>query len=59
MQLLRPGTYLIALSTLFGGPSQAEPFDDRGGIRAAERLAQTSESMVNPNQYENHDVSHK
>ncbi|KAK1762672.1 tryptophan synthase beta subunit-like PLP-dependent enzyme [Phialemonium atrogriseum] len=41
--------------TLFGGPSQAEPLDDRGGIRAAERLAQTSESMVNPNQYENHD----
>ncbi|OAA38118.1 cysteine synthase K/M:Cysteine synthase B [Metarhizium rileyi] len=40
--------------TLFGGPSQPEPLDERGGIRAAQRLAQESDSTtVNPNQYEN------
>ncbi|KID90950.1 cysteine synthase B [Metarhizium guizhouense ARSEF 977] len=40
--------------TLFGGPSQPEPLDERGGIRAAQRLAQASDSAtINPNQYEN------
>ncbi|RGP60403.1 cysteine synthase a [Fusarium longipes] len=40
--------------TLFGGPSQPEPLDDRGGIRAAQRLAEDSdETILNPNQYEN------
>ncbi|SPJ70519.1 probable cysteine synthase B [Fusarium torulosum] len=40
--------------TLFGGPSQPEPLDERGGIRAAQRLSQQSdETVVNPNQYEN------
>ncbi|KAM0207106.1 hypothetical protein ACHAQI_007828 [Fusarium lateritium] len=40
--------------TLFGGPSQPEPLDERGGIRAAQRLAQRSdETVINPNQYEN------
>ncbi|CAF3609266.1 unnamed protein product [Fusarium graminearum] len=40
--------------TLFGGPSQPEPLDERGGIRAAQRLAQDSdETIINPNQYEN------
>ncbi|OTB02575.1 hypothetical protein M426DRAFT_74518 [Hypoxylon sp. CI-4A] len=39
--------------TLFGGPSQPEPTDERGGIRAAERMAELNESVVNPNQYEN------
>ncbi|KAF5673427.1 cysteine synthase A [Fusarium heterosporum] len=40
--------------TLFGGPSQPEPLDERGGIRAAHRLAQQSEeTVINPNQYEN------
>ncbi|KAF4344297.1 cysteine synthase A [Fusarium beomiforme] len=40
--------------TLFGGPSQPEPLDERGGIRAAQRLAQESEAtIINPNQYEN------
>ncbi|KAF5018639.1 hypothetical protein F66182_9389 [Fusarium sp. NRRL 66182] len=40
--------------TLFGGPSQPEPLDERGGIKAAQRLAQDSDStIVNPNQYEN------
>ncbi|KAI1066610.1 hypothetical protein LB507_011079 [Fusarium sp. FIESC RH6] len=40
--------------TLFGGPSQPEPLDERGGIRAAQRLAQESdETIINPNQYEN------
>ena len=42
--------------TLFGGPSQPEPDDDRGGIKAAERIAKESESVVNPNQYENDNV---
>ncbi|GAP93409.2 putative cysteine synthase A [Rosellinia necatrix] len=39
--------------TLFGGPSQPEPVDDRGGIRAAEKLAEETEDIINPNQYEN------
>ncbi|KAI1454179.1 tryptophan synthase beta subunit-like PLP-dependent enzyme [Annulohypoxylon moriforme] len=39
--------------TLFGGPSQPEPTDERGGIRAAERMAESNESIINPNQYEN------
>ncbi|PFH61101.1 hypothetical protein XA68_18255 [Ophiocordyceps unilateralis] len=41
--------------TLFGGPSQPEPIDERGGIRAAQRMAQESASTVNPNQYGNDD----
>ncbi|KAI1317768.1 tryptophan synthase beta subunit-like PLP-dependent enzyme [Xylariaceae sp. FL0255] len=41
--------------TLFGGPSQPEPIDDRGGIRAAQRLAQESDSIINPDQYGNDD----
>lgn len=39
--------------TLFGGPSQPEPIDERGGIQNARRQAQESDSIVNPNQYEN------
>ncbi|KAI1463432.1 tryptophan synthase beta subunit-like PLP-dependent enzyme [Daldinia caldariorum] len=39
--------------TLFGGPSQPEPTDGRGGIRAAQRMAEDDESVINPNQYEN------
>ncbi|KAI3553351.1 cysteine synthase A [Colletotrichum abscissum] len=39
--------------TLFGGPSQPEPNDERGGIRAAYRWAQESESVLNPDQYNN------
>ncbi|KAJ4263095.1 hypothetical protein NW762_006713 [Fusarium torreyae] len=40
--------------TLFGGPSQPEPLDERGGIRAAQRLAHDSDAtVINPNQYEN------
>ncbi|CAG9976012.1 unnamed protein product [Clonostachys byssicola] len=39
--------------TLFGGPSQPEPKDERGGIRAAYRLAKNSESVCNPDQYDN------
>lgn len=38
---------------LFGGPSQPEPTDDRGGIQRARRDAQTCEKTTNPNQYEN------
>ncbi|KAF4585627.1 cysteine synthase B [Ophiocordyceps camponoti-floridani] len=41
--------------TLFGGPSQPEPVDERGGIRAAQRMAQESASTVNPDQYGNDD----
>ncbi|PHH91233.1 hypothetical protein CDD83_1234 [Cordyceps sp. RAO-2017] len=41
--------------TLFGGPSQPEPLDERGGIRAAHRMAQESESAINPDQYGNDD----
>lgn len=40
-------------STLFGGPSQPEPLDERGGIQAARRKAMEDETVVNPNQYEN------
>ncbi|KAI6778493.1 putative siderophore biosynthesis protein-like protein [Emericellopsis cladophorae] len=39
--------------TLFGGPSQPEPDDERGGIKAAERMAKQSDKVINPNQYEN------
>ncbi|KGO70928.1 Tryptophan synthase beta subunit-like PLP-dependent enzymes superfamily [Penicillium italicum] len=39
--------------TLFGGPSQPEPLDERGGIQSARRMALESETTVNPNQYEN------
>lgn len=39
--------------TLFGGPSQPEPVDDRGGIQSARRIAKESDNIVNPNQYEN------
>lgn len=43
--------------TLFGGPSQPEPDDERGGIRAADRMARESDAVINPNQYENDNVS--
>ncbi|GMG33632.1 unnamed protein product [Aspergillus oryzae var. brunneus] len=39
--------------TLFGGPSQPEPYDERGGIQSARRMALDSDSVLNPNQYEN------
>ncbi|KAJ3496815.1 hypothetical protein NLG97_g2378 [Lecanicillium saksenae] len=39
--------------TLFGGPSQPEPLDERGGIRAAQRLGSETDEAINPNQYEN------
>lgn len=39
--------------TLFGGPSQPEPVDARGGIQNARKMATESETIVNPNQYEN------
>lgn len=38
---------------LFGGPSQPEPTDDRGGIQRARRDAASSDETTNPNQYEN------
>lgn len=40
--------------TLFGGPSQPEPSDNRGGIRNARRQAMGRENVLNPNQYENY-----
>ncbi|KAL1988614.1 hypothetical protein VTN96DRAFT_9009 [Rasamsonia emersonii] len=39
--------------TLFGGPSQPEPLDERGGIQNARMQAQKDDAVVNPNQYEN------
>ncbi|KAF2826886.1 cysteine synthase-like protein B [Ophiobolus disseminans] len=39
--------------TLFGGPSQPEPLDERGGIHRARLLAQEDASCLNANQYEN------
>ena len=39
--------------TLFGGPSQPDPFDVRGGIQNAKRKAAEFDEIVNPNQYEN------
>ncbi|OAA45636.1 Pyridoxal phosphate-dependent enzyme, beta subunit [Metarhizium rileyi] len=41
--------------TLFGGPAQPTPADERGGIRAASRKAAESESVCSPNQYQNDD----
>ena len=41
--------------TLFGGPSQPEPTDERGGIQTARRKSLESDEIVNPNQYENDD----
>ena len=37
---------------LFGGPSQPEPTDERGGIKAAEHVGE-QDGYFNPNQYEN------
>lgn len=39
--------------TLFGGPSQPEPTDERGGIQSARLQSQQSDAIINPNQYEN------
>lgn len=47
---------LSTLSTLFGGPSQPEPLDERGGIHRARLLAQEDEQCLNANQYENNGV---
>lgn len=46
-------TNALRCRTLFGGPSQPEPTDPRGGIRKATLAAEKDESTVNPNQYEN------
>ncbi|KAF7680090.1 hypothetical protein GT037_001741 [Alternaria burnsii] len=39
--------------TLFGGPSQPEPHDERGGIHQARMMAEQDEGILNVNQYEN------
>ncbi|KAJ5854291.1 hypothetical protein N7534_006834 [Penicillium rubens] len=39
--------------TLFGGPSQPLPYDERGGIQRARDMALESDNILNPNQYEN------
>ncbi|KAF7442052.1 CysK Cysteine synthase [Pyrenophora tritici-repentis] len=39
--------------TLFGGPSQPEPHDERGGIYRAQMMAQEDETVLNVNQYYN------
>ncbi|GJC87789.1 putative siderophore biosynthesis protein SbnA [Colletotrichum liriopes] len=41
--------------TLFGGPSQPEPLDKRGGIYAAKHMGSDKGTALNPNQYENDD----
>ncbi|KAK1978793.1 cysteine synthase [Colletotrichum cereale] len=41
--------------TLFGGPSQPEPLDKRGGIYAAKHMGREKGTALNPNQYENDD----
>ncbi|KAK1453224.1 cysteine synthase K/M:Cysteine synthase B [Colletotrichum melonis] len=41
--------------TLFGGPSQPEPLDPRGGICAARNMGSDKGTALNPNQYENDD----
>ena len=43
---------LIEDRTLFGGPSQPDPWDPRGGIQKARQLALEHEGIANPNQYE-------
>jgi cysteine synthase A len=47
---------LRAFRTLFGGPSQPEPLDERGGIHRARMLAQNDNRCLNANQYENDGV---
>ncbi|CAO2647204.1 Nn.00g081260.m01.CDS01 [Neocucurbitaria sp. VM-36] len=39
--------------TLFGGPSQPNPLDGRGGIQRAKTMAEHDETVLNANQYEN------
>ncbi|KAH8731929.1 tryptophan synthase beta subunit-like PLP-dependent enzyme [Phaeosphaeriaceae sp. PMI808] len=39
--------------TLFGGPSQPEPLDERGGIFRARLLGHEDKECLNANQYEN------
>ncbi len=44
-------------STLFGGPSQTEPTDPRGGIQIAQRMAEANHEVEHLNQYANPLVS--
>ena len=48
---------LTVFRTLFGGPSQPEPLDKRGGIYKASEHARNDGDAVNPYQYENKAVS--
>lgn len=43
----------VTSSSVFGGPSQPEPTDHRGGIYRAHKLAEEREDTHNPNQYIN------
>ena len=45
--------------TLFGGPSQPESSDPRGGIRKAKEMAASNARVFNPNQYENEQVCNR
>lgn len=45
--------------TLFGGPSQPEPSDPRGGIHKAKEMEGSSDRVFNPNQYENEQVRNR
>lgn len=53
MPLFQIHSLLNLFRTLFGGPSQPEPRDLRGGIQQARKLAEEDESVLNLNQYEN------
>lgn len=44
---------LMKSSSVFGGPSQPEPTDHRGGIYRAHQLAHERDDTHNPNQYLN------
>jgi cysteine synthase len=44
---------LIKPRSVFGGPSQPEPTDHRGGIYRAHQLARERDDTHNPNQYVN------
>lgn len=54
-RIVFPSNAHVVRRTLFGGPSQPEPTDPRGGIQQAYEASKSDEAIANPNQYENHD----
>lgn len=57
MLLLRTKLTDVLSSVLYGGAQQPTPDDSRGGIYKAQKLAEKSEAVTSPNQYENPLVS--